>query len=162
MQHWCRPATDGTEFWISCKWPAFLSGFSQTCTIAILGSLNPAPYWRFFFQMLFRLFQSWKSQILAKPAWIANWQYLLVLDTIHKALKKLSQPKLSLSKFIRSMKTWISVLTVQFVKLFLKAALQYSAVKNWFSKFCLFDRTELSCFAYNRKFFPVSLESNTA
>ena len=28
-----------------------------------------------------------------------------------------------------------------------------TAVKNWFGKFCLFDRTELSCFAYNRKFF---------
>ena len=49
------------------------------------------------------------------------------------------------------MKTWISVLAVQFVKLFLKAALQYSVVKNWFSKFCLFDRTEHSWFAYNRK-----------
>ena len=51
----------------------------QTCASAILGSLNPAPYWKYFFQMLFRLFQSWKSQILAKHAWIANWQYLLVL-----------------------------------------------------------------------------------
>ena len=30
----------------------------QTWPIAILECLNPAPYWRFFFQMLFRLFQS--------------------------------------------------------------------------------------------------------
>ena len=77
------------------------SGFDsceQTCPIAILECLNPAPYWRFFFQMLFRLFQSWKSQILAKHAWIANWQYLLVLDTIYKTVKKLSQPNLFLSK----------------------------------------------------------------
>ena len=29
MQHWCRPATDGAEFWISCKRPAFLSSFSR-------------------------------------------------------------------------------------------------------------------------------------
>ena len=64
--------------------------YIQTCTIAILGSLNPAPYWKVFFQMLFRLFQIWNSQILAKHAWIANWQYLLVLDTIYKTLKKLS------------------------------------------------------------------------
>ena len=29
MQHWRRrPATDGAEFWNSCKWPAFLSSFS--------------------------------------------------------------------------------------------------------------------------------------
>ena len=34
----------------------------------------------------------------------------------------MSQPKLSLSKFIRSMKTWISVLTIQFVELFLKSS----------------------------------------
>ena len=40
-----------------------------------------------FFQRISRILQSWKSQILAKPARIANWQYLLVLDTIHKALK---------------------------------------------------------------------------
>ena len=29
MQHWRYPATDGAEFWISCKWPAFLSSFSR-------------------------------------------------------------------------------------------------------------------------------------
>ena len=29
MQHWRRPATDGAEFWISCKRPAFLSSFSR-------------------------------------------------------------------------------------------------------------------------------------
>ena len=29
-------------------------------------------------------------------------------------------------------------------------------------KFCLFDWTVLSCFAYNRKFFQVALESNMA
>ena len=29
MQHWRRPATDGTEFWISCKQPAFLISFSH-------------------------------------------------------------------------------------------------------------------------------------
>ena len=29
MQHWRRPATDGAEFWISCKEPAFLSRFSH-------------------------------------------------------------------------------------------------------------------------------------
>ena len=29
MQHWRRPATDGTEFWISCKRPAFLISFSR-------------------------------------------------------------------------------------------------------------------------------------
>ena len=34
----------------------------------------------------------------------------------------MSQPKLPLSKFIRSMKTWISVLTIQFVELFLKSS----------------------------------------
>ena len=74
------------------------SGHNQTFPIAILECLNPAPYWRFFFQMLFRLCQSWKSQILAKHAWIASWQYLLVLDTIYKTVKKLSQPYLFLSK----------------------------------------------------------------
>ena len=46
------------------------------------------------------------------------------------------------------------VSTVQFVLLFPKAVLQNSAVKNCFSKFCLFDETELSCFSYNRKIFP--------
>ena len=66
----------------------------QTCASAILGSLNPAPYWKFFFQMLFRLFQSWNSQILAKHAWIANWQYLLVLDKICKTLKKIELTKI--------------------------------------------------------------------
>ena len=34
----------------------------------------------------------------------------------------MSQPKLPLSKFIRSMKAWISVLTIQFVELFLKSS----------------------------------------
>ena len=29
IQHWRRPATDGAEFWISCKRPAFLSSFSR-------------------------------------------------------------------------------------------------------------------------------------
>ena len=29
MQHWRRPATDGAEFWISCKRPVFLSSFSR-------------------------------------------------------------------------------------------------------------------------------------
>ena len=33
-------------------------GIHRGGRIAILGCLNPAPYWRFFFQMLFRLFQS--------------------------------------------------------------------------------------------------------
>ena len=28
MQYWRRPVTDGAEFWISCKQPAFLSSFS--------------------------------------------------------------------------------------------------------------------------------------
>ena len=28
MQHWRPPATDGAEFWISCKRPAILSSFS--------------------------------------------------------------------------------------------------------------------------------------
>ena len=28
MQHWRHPATDGAEFWISCKRPAFHSSFS--------------------------------------------------------------------------------------------------------------------------------------
>ena len=28
MQHWPRPATDDTEFWISCKRPTFLSSLS--------------------------------------------------------------------------------------------------------------------------------------
>ena len=28
-----------------------------------------------------------KSQIFAKPAWIANWHYLLLLTAIHRALK---------------------------------------------------------------------------
>ena len=29
MSHWRRQATEGTEFWISCKRPAFLSNFSH-------------------------------------------------------------------------------------------------------------------------------------
>ena len=29
MQHWRHPATDGAEFWISCKRPAFLGSFSR-------------------------------------------------------------------------------------------------------------------------------------
>ena len=29
MQNWRRPATDGTELWISCKRQAFLSSFSR-------------------------------------------------------------------------------------------------------------------------------------
>ena len=29
MQHWRRPATDGAEFWISCKQLAFLSSFNR-------------------------------------------------------------------------------------------------------------------------------------
>ena len=43
-----------------CLFPTklYLLGHTQTCAIAILGSLNPAPYWKFFFQMLLRLFQS--------------------------------------------------------------------------------------------------------
>ena len=28
LQHWRCPATDGAEFWISCKRPVFLSSFS--------------------------------------------------------------------------------------------------------------------------------------
>ena len=34
------------------------TGNFQTCAIAILESFNPAPWWKFFFQMLFRLFHS--------------------------------------------------------------------------------------------------------
>ena len=41
MQHWQRPATDGTKFWISCKQPAFLSCFSRLQVIQ-----NKQPwYW---------------------------------------------------------------------------------------------------------------------
>ena len=29
MSHWRHTMVDGAEFWISCKWPAFLSSFSQ-------------------------------------------------------------------------------------------------------------------------------------
>ena len=28
MSHWRHWVTEGTKFWISCKWPAFLSNFS--------------------------------------------------------------------------------------------------------------------------------------
>ena len=39
MQHWCRPATNGAEFCISCKLPAFLSCFS-----CLQGIQNKRPW----------------------------------------------------------------------------------------------------------------------
>ena len=32
MTHWRRRVTEGAEFWISCKRPAFLSSFSRSVT----------------------------------------------------------------------------------------------------------------------------------
>ena len=29
MSHWCCRTTEGTEFWITCKWLAYLSSFSR-------------------------------------------------------------------------------------------------------------------------------------
>ena len=39
MSHWRRWATEGAEFWISCKRPAFLSNFSRLQLIQ-----NSAPF----------------------------------------------------------------------------------------------------------------------
>ena len=33
MSHWCHKMVDGTEFWITCKRPAFLSSFSRLLVI---------------------------------------------------------------------------------------------------------------------------------
>ena len=38
MQHGCRPATDGLEFWVSCKQPAFLSSF---CCLQVIQNKCP-------------------------------------------------------------------------------------------------------------------------
>ena len=57
MQHCRRPATDGAEFWISCKRPAFVSSFSRLQKIQ-----NKRPwYWvaPFVTAGLFRWCKNW-------------------------------------------------------------------------------------------------------
>ena len=39
MSHWRHTMVDGAEFWISCKWPAFLSSFS---CLQVIQNLAPS------------------------------------------------------------------------------------------------------------------------
>ena len=53
MQHCCRPATDGIEFWISCKQTAFLSSFSL---LQVIQNKGPCVGMRHMWQLDGRFF----------------------------------------------------------------------------------------------------------
>ena len=61
MQHWRHPATNGTEFWISCKRPAFLNSFSPLQVIqnerprCLAAAYVTARYYLCYLVLVFRL-----------------------------------------------------------------------------------------------------------